>query len=102
VTILWQVEKQLDRIFTHYSTGRRWLTFEQLTHLLYDFDVFPAFLSKVHLYQLFQQYAKASSEARKLMGEVSLDQESFFKLLASISSNVGEDLSAEERIIFML
>lgn len=74
ITILCQIEKQLERMFNHYSTGKRCLTFDQLTHLLYDFDVFPAFLSKAHLYQLFQQYAKASSEVSKLMGAVSLDQ----------------------------
>jgi len=70
----------------HFSTGKRLLSFDQLTHLLFDFDIFPSFLSKTKLYQIFQANAKASSEVRKMVGEVTLDLPSFMDVLVEISN----------------
>jgi hypothetical protein len=68
MNIFYQVEKQLERIFMHYSSKKPELGFERLTHLLYDFDVFPAFVSKSKLYDLFQQFGHSRNPLRGMVG----------------------------------
>lgn len=70
--IFCQVEKQLEKVFLHYSSGKKELGFEQLTHLLYDFDVFPAFVTKSRLFKLFQEYGHSQSKLGELVGQISL------------------------------
>lgn len=70
----------------HYSARKAELAFDQLTHLLYDFDVFPAFISKSRLYQCFQQM---SHTRNALLGHASLSIHEFLQLLHAISSEIG-------------
>lgn len=86
----------------HYSSGKRELYFEHLAHLLYDFDVFPAFITKSKLYKLFQKHAHSRSQLRGLVGEVSLSLDEFMEVLHSVSTEIGENLTSEEQALFML
>lgn len=70
----------------HYSLRKAELTFDQLSHLLYDFDVFPAFISKSRLYQRFQQMSHTQNA---LIGQASLSLDEFLQLLHVISSEIG-------------
>ena len=73
----------------HYSGKKPELYFEQLTHLLYNFDVFPSFITKSKLYHLFQQFAHSRSALRGLVGEISLNMETFLQVLHRISAEIG-------------
>jgi hypothetical protein len=95
IVILQQVERQLDKIMGHYASGKKSIGFEQLTHLLYDFDLFPAFISKAHLHQLYRKFADNR-------GEGTLSLFAFLQLLAALSLGIGEELTEEERILFLL
>ena len=91
--VLAQVERPLNKIFDHFAKGKSQLTFEQLSHLLYEFDVFPGFLSKARLYQLFEAHATANTSIGHLVGKVSLDLGGFIRVLAEISGEAGSGLS---------
>ena len=71
------------------------MSFQQLTHALYEFDIFPGFINKSSLYNYFQKRAKATTQVKKLVGDVSLDFVSFLEVLADVSLELGNNLSEE-------
>lgn len=78
------------------------MKFDQLTHLLYDFDVFPAFITKSKLYKHFQKFGHSRNQLRGLVGEISLNLDEFMEVLHCVSSEIGENLTSEEQVLFML
>ena len=89
INIFLQVKKPLEKVFNHFKVGKKGLSFEQLTHALYEFEIFPSFINKSTLYAYFQNRAKAVSEVKKLVGEVSLDFINFLEVLADVSGELG-------------
>ena len=97
-----QVGKPLEKIFNHYRVGKKGMSFSQLSHFLFEFEIFPSFVSKSSLFAFFQDRSKAKNEVNKLVGEISLDMNGFLEVLSDISFEIGDNLSEEEKAIFLL
>lgn len=102
VKILLQVQKPLEKIFNHYKAGKKGLSYDQLCHFLFEFEIFPSFISKSTLYVYFQKRAKASSQLKKVVGQISLDIIGFLEVLADIGYELGDSLTEEEKMLFLL
>ncbi len=87
------MEKPLERIFNYYKKGKKGLSFDQLCHLLFEFEIFPAFVTKAKLYTFFQARSKAVNTLKKLTGEIMLDLRGYIEVLSDISHEISDNLT---------